>query len=109
MYTNHNNFEEYPYLGYFYKIGIDDNKPLDEQVEEEIVIFSTRFDLSEGSNLSMDSFRIYFPFDNKTDKLEISEGNIFNGEIYGAKIKGRVIGIYPSQLGGCTVLMQRTR
>lgn len=107
MYTNHHDIEEYPYEGYFYRIGVDDSKPLNEQVEEEIVIFETKFDLSEGSNLNMDSFRIFFPFNHEAETLVIKEGNTFKGNIYGASIKGRVVGIYPSQLDGCTVLLTR--
>lgn len=107
MYTNHYGTEEYPHEGYFYEIGIDNSKPLDERVEEEIVIFETTFDLAEGQNLSMDSFRIFFPFDFEEDEIVISEGDTFRGSIWGANVNGRVVGIYPSQLGGCTVLLKR--
>lgn len=107
MYTDHNSMTEYPYEGIFYRIGIDDSKPLDEQIEEEIVIFDTTFDMTEGGTLSTETFRIFFPFDFLTESLVIAEGNLFKGVIYGAQIKGRVIGIYPSQLGGCTVLLTR--
>lgn len=107
MYTNHYEPQEYPHLGYFYKVGVDDSKPLDEQVEEEIVILSTPFDLAEGSDLDMKSFKIFFPFDHKKELLPIEEGNTFNGTIWGAKIRGRVLGIYPSQFNGCMVLLTR--
>ena len=107
MYTNHYEPEEYPHDGYFYRIGVDESKPLDEQVEEEITIYSTKFDLSEGSDLEMKSFKIFFPFDYKKDEIAINEGNAFKGSIWGASIKGRVLGIYPSQFGGCTVLLTR--
>ena len=107
MYTNHYEPQEYPHSGYFYKIGVDDSKPLDEQVEEEIVIFSTKFDLSEGSDLNMRSFKIFFPFDYKSETIPIDEGCTFDGTVWGANIRGRVLGIYPSQFGGCTVLLTR--
>lgn len=107
MYTDHLGTKEYPFEGIFYRIGIDDSKPLDEQVDEEIEIFSTLFDMTEGGTLSTETFRIFFPFDAYNETLVIAEGNLFRGVIYGANIKGRVIGIYPSQLGGCAVLLTR--
>lgn len=107
MYTDHHGTEEYPFEGTFYRIGIDDSKPLDEQVEEEISIFETPFDMTEGGTLSTDTFRVFLPFDAYSESLVIAEGNLFKGDIYGASIRGRVIGIYPSQLGGCTVLLTR--
>ena len=107
MHTNHYEPEEYPHSGYFYKLGVDESKPLDEQIEEEMIIFETKFDLSEGSDLEMKSFKIYFPFDYKKELLTINEGNTFKGLVFGASIKGRVLSIYPSQFGGCTVLLTR--
>ena len=107
MYTDHLGMTEYPYEGMFYRVGIDDTLPLDQQKEHDIEIYSTPFDMTEGGTLSTDTFRIMFPFDLATESLVISEGNLFKGSIYGAGIKGRVIGIYPSQLGGCTVLLTR--
>lgn len=107
MYTDHLGTEEYPFSGMFYRIGLDDSKPLDEQVEDEVEIFSTTFDMGEGGTLSTDTFKIFFPFDSYKETLVISEGNLFKGEIYGASIRGRVLGIYPSQLGGCMVLLTR--
>lgn len=107
MYSDHYGTEEYPFEGTFYYIGLDDSKPLDEQVEEEISIFTTEFDMTEGGTLSTETFRIFFPFDHEQETLEISEGNLFKGKIYGADVRGRVIGIYPSQLGGCTVMLTR--
>lgn len=100
---------KYPHSGVFYRVGVlDESLPLDEQTEGEVVVFETEFDLSEGTNLNTDSFKIYFPFDYANDSLIIDEGQLFKGDIWGATIKGRVIGIYPSQLGGCTVLCTRS-
>jgi hypothetical protein len=107
MYTDHFGAIEYPHEGMFYKIGVDDSKPLDEQVDEEMPIFECKFDMTEGGSLSTETFRIFFPFDFSKETLVISEGDKFKGIIYGASIEGRTIGIYPSQLGGCTVLLTR--
>lgn len=87
---------------------IDESLPLDQQQEGEVVIFETEFDLSEGTNLNTDSFKIFFPFDYETERLVINEGQLFRGDVWGTSIKGRVLGIYPSQLGGCTVLCLRS-
>lgn len=107
MYNDFNGIIEYPHKGKFYKIGFDDSKPLDEQTEEEIEIFSTIIDMSDGTSLNTDTFSIYFPFDYKKETILIKEGDLFKGDIYGMEERGRVIGVYPSQLGGCTVLLQR--
>ena len=97
MYTDHYGTTEYPHFGMFYTIGIDDSKPLDQQTEEEIEVFSTILDLGDGTSLNTDTFKVFFPFDAEKETLMI----------YGMEQKGRVIGIYPSQLGGCTVLLTR--
>lgn len=107
MFTDHFGTIEYPNEGMFYRIGIDDSKPLVEQVEEEIEIFSTVFDMTEGGTLSTETFRIFFPFNSKSEELAISVGDLFKSSLYGSSLKGRVLGIYPSQLGGCTVLLTR--
>ena len=35
-YIERNKLQDYPYKGTFFRIGIDESKPLDEQVEEKI-------------------------------------------------------------------------
>lgn len=107
MYTDHYCAIEYPFHGVFYKVGIDDSKPLDEQVEEEILIMETDCDMSDGTSLNTDTFTIFFPFDINKDKIVINEGDLIKADIVGMQQQGRVIGIYPSQLGGCTVLLTR--
>lgn len=108
MYIDHNVLADYPFKnGVFYKLGIDDSKPLEEQVDEEIAIYTTDFDLTDGTNLNTDTFTMYMPFNKDTDTLVIKEGDLFKGNTYGMMQKGRVIGIYPSQLDGCTVLLTR--
>ena len=109
MFTDHYGLIKYPHQGVFYKVGVlDESLPLDQQVEGEIVVFETVFDLSEGTNLNTDSFKIFFPFDFSEETLIIDEGMLFKGTMWGTTIKGRVIGIYPSQLCGCTVLCVRS-
>jgi hypothetical protein len=107
MYIDHNDTLEYPFTGLFYRLWIDDSKPLDQRVEEEIPIFETICDMTSGTNLSTDTFTLFFPFNSEKETIQIKEGLLFKGDIYGMEQKGRVIGVYPSQLGGCTVLCTR--
>ena len=97
--------EEYPFDGAFYTYGVDDSKPLEEQVEEEILVLSTKCDIQESQKSDANgniiaSFNIYFPFDKETGIL-IKRGMTFKGEIYGLAVNGKVISVAPSQLGGC--------
>lgn len=108
MYIDHNITEEYPFKdGVFYNVVVDDSKPLEEQVDEEIPIYTTIFDLSDGTNLNTDTFTLFIPFFKDTDTLLIKEGDLFKGDTYGMVQRGRIIGIYPSQLDGCTILLTR--
>lgn len=106
MITDRFGISEYPFYGVFYSIQQDDSKPLDEQTEEEVEIFSTHLDLAEGNALSNDTFKIFFPFDSYNEEIKISVGNLFKGNFDGSVLEGRVISIYPSQLGGCMVLLR---
>lgn len=97
--------EEYPFDGAFYEYGVDESKPLDEQVEEEILILETKCDIQSSSKTDAGGiikamFNVYFPFDTKADKLSIKRGMIFKGSAYGLDVNGRVISVFPSQLGG---------
>lgn len=108
MYIDHNISEEYPFKGgVFYKVGIDDSKPLEEQVDEEMEIYTSDFDLSDGTSLNTNTFKVFIPFFKDTNSLVIKEGDLFKGNTYGMLQKGRIIGIYPSQLDGCTILLTR--
>lgn len=80
---------------------------LSMRVDEEIPIFETDMDMSDGGTLSTDTFRVYFPFKSGKEPISIKEGDLFKGVIYGMEQRGRVIGVYPTQLDGCTVLLKR--
>lgn len=108
MYIDHNISDEYPFKdGVFYKISVDDSKPLEEQVDEEIEIYVSNFDISDGTNLNTNTFTLFIPFFKDVDTLVIKEGDLFKGNTYGMIQRGRIIGIYPSQLDGCTILLTR--
>lgn len=101
--------EEYPFRGSFYEKRIDKTKPLKEQKEEEILLLDTECDIQEvgkskNSGTINASFNVYFPF-NKEDGINIKRGNTFRGTMYGMEVNGTVIGVFPTQMGGCVVYL----
>lgn len=105
MLVDRNEIEEYPFDGAFYKYGIDESKPLDQQIEEPILVLSTKCDIQESQKSDASgnitaSFNIYFPFDKEVG-IPITRGMTFKGSIYGLEVNGEVIGVFPTQLGGC--------
>lgn len=95
--------EEYPFYGAFYEYKVDDTKPLDEQVEEEILVLERKCDIIHASQTDAGGniasfFKVYLPFDKDTEKVAIRRGMIFKGNAYGLEINGRVFSVAPSQL-----------
>lgn len=102
--------EEYPFEGSFYTYGVDESKPLDEQVEEEILVLRTKCDIQEAQKTDnagniITSFNIYFPFD-PCAGIDITRGMTFRGSLYGLDVNGEVIGLFPTQLGGCVCFIR---
>lgn len=104
MYIERKDIEEYPYEGTFYTITIDTTKPLEERVEEEVVVLATECDIQESQKRLSDTlvatFAVYFPF-NKETGIVITRGMKFRGDIYGLDVDGEVGSVAPSQMGGC--------
>lgn len=108
MYTNHYGTVEYPFHATFYHLGVDESKPLDQQVEEKIVSFETDCDLSDSEvGLNNNKIVLFFPFDHGKESLRILLGETMEVESYGLVQRGRVLGVYPSQLGGVKVMCIR--
>lgn len=108
MYIDHFGTEEYPYYAVFYHLGVDESKPLDEQVEERIISYETPCDIShQDTGLSNNNITIYIPFDAEEGNVEIGLGESVEIESYGLIQKGRVLGVFPSQLGGIKVMCAR--
>ena len=108
MYTNHFETQEYPFSAVFYTIKIDYSKPLIEQVEEKVISMETVCDVDDkNSGLSNDVITIYIPYDFNEGDLTISLGETVEIVTYGVVQKGRVLGVYPSQLGGVKVVCKR--
>lgn len=113
MYIEHDRLQNYPYFGQFYRIGIDDSLPLDEQIEKRIIVFETECDITESShswsrNFIWAKYAVYFPFDKSEDEIEVRLGDLFEANIHGLVVNGKVVGVFPSQLGGVTVYVQDT-
>lgn len=107
MYISHQ-LDEYPFHATFYSIGVDESKPLDQQVEEKIVSFDTICDVDDKNNgLNNDIITVYFPFDLDEGQIKVSIGEIMEVETYGVVQKGRVLGVRPSQLGGVKLMCKR--
>lgn len=112
-YIEHNKLQDYPYFGQFFRIEIDESKPLDEQVEERVIIFETDCDITESShswsrNFIWAKYAIYFPFYKDNEEIEVKLGDLFEADMHGLIVNGKVVGVFPSQLGGVTVYVQDT-
>lgn len=108
MFTDHFGTEEYPYTATFYHLGVDESKPLDQQVEEKIVSFASKCDISDSdTGLNNDKMTLFFPLDVTKDKIDFTLGESVEVESYGLIQKGRVLGVFPSQLGGVKVICTR--
>lgn len=112
-YLDVNKLTLYPYDGKFFRMGIDDDKPLDEQVEEKIVVFETKCDITESShswsrNFIWAKYAVFFPYDNEKEEIKVRLGDLFEADINGLIVNGKVVGVFPSQLGGITCYVQDT-
>lgn len=108
MYTDHYGTKEYPFHATFYHLGVDESKPLDEQVEEKIVSFETDCDIDDkNTGLSNNVITLYFPFDAEKETIKVLLGETMEVDSYGLIQRGRVLGVRPSQLGGVKVMCTR--
>lgn len=108
MYTDHHGTEEYPFYATFYHLGVDESLPLDEQKETKIVSFESVCDMSDQeTGLNNDKIVLFIPFDAYEGNIEIRLGESVEIESYGLIQKGRVLGVFPSQLGGIKVMCTR--
>lgn len=108
MYTNHHGTEEYPFYATFYHLGVDESKPLDQQKEEKIVSFESVCDMSDQeTGLNNDKIMLFIPFDAYEGNIEIKLGESVEIESYGIIQRGRVLGVFPSQLGGIKIVCTR--
>lgn len=116
LYENFN-LTDFPYEGRFVKYEIDTSLDLDQQVEQEVLVYETDCDIQKRSgirqsNLFIAEYTIYFPLTPNPESTGtvdkyldcgIRRGHTFRGEFYGNTIEGVVEMVRPSQLGGMSV------
>ena len=108
MYTDHYGMQEYPFVATFYYLGVDENKPLDQQVEEEVAVFQTRCDITDDDKtLNDDILAVFFPLNPNAEAIGDIIGKKVKVETYGILQKARVLGVFPSQIGGVKVICKR--
>lgn len=97
--------KDYQYKGTFYTYGVDDSKPLEEQVEEEIIVLETICDIqeaniSDASGVIKAYFNVYFPVEHGYN-IDVKRGMKFKGNMSGLEVNGEVVSVAPSAMGGC--------
>lgn len=110
-YIDRNDLQEYPFEGEFYTTEIDTDAPLDEQTEREVPILTTCCDVQGGSHAAVNGFlkeeyNVYVPFCKKCGTISVNRGTMFRCWVNGVLVKGKVIGIEPSQLDGYVCYVQ---
>ena len=103
-YIDRDELQDFPFTGEFYRMVKDKTKPLTQQVAEKSVICQVRCDIQQEANYRVTDaskavYGIYVPFDSETDTVPVQRGDLFKGDQYGLLISGKVIGVFPSQLG----------
>ncbi len=109
-YIDRNEPKEYPYTGTFSRLVADTTKPLDERDDEPTVILTTECDIMESSHMRSGIFAtadyaVFFPVP-KSETVTIQRGDEFNADFNGVNVSGKVMGVFPSQLDGCTAYIQ---
>lgn len=109
MYTDRNEIAEYPFDGKFmvFTEVEDENGYV---TEKEVIVLETKCDIQESAKSDSGgfisaSFSIYFPFDKKVG-MPVKRGMTFEGSIYGMSVDGEVVGVFPTQMGGCTAYIK---
>lgn len=101
-YIDRDELQDYPFTGTFYRAVKDTSSllaPVTEEVVAEVVC-----DIQEDANFratqtSKAVYGVYVPFDGDDDVVPVQRGMMFRGYQYGLLVSGKVIGVFPSQLG----------
>lgn len=112
-YIERNLLTDYPYHGVFFKTEIDESLPLNKQEEKKVIIYETECDITESShswsnNFIWAKYAVYFPYDKTEDSIKVKLGDLFEADVHGLYVNGKVVGVFPSQLGGITCYIQDT-
>lgn len=103
-YIDRDELQDYPFIGTFYTSTIDRSLPLTQQVETEVEICTVNCDIMQDSHARYGTnvhavYAVYVPFDSDVDKVPVRRGVMFKGFQYGLLVAGKVIGVFPSQVG----------
>lgn len=130
MYINRSQLEMFPYKGTFFTKIIDESLPPSQQIPVDSLVLETNCDIQEVSQSDSGgfitaSFAIYFPFadfkqfllkhgitfkvqtENEElafyigEKFELRRGMSFKSNLYGMPVQGKIIGLFPTQMGMC--------
>ena len=101
-YIDRDELQDYPFTGTFYR-AVNDTSSLLAPVTEEVVA-EVVCDIQEDANFratqtSKAVYGVYVPFDGDEDVVPVQRGMMFRGYQYGLLVAGKVIGVFPSQLG----------
>jgi hypothetical protein len=112
-YIDRDILQDFPFEGRFYRVVIDDSVPLDEREEEEVTVLETPCDIAKSShswaqNFIWAKYVVTFPLDLERDEVVVKMGDLFRANMYGLDVNGKVVGVFPSQMGGVTVYVQDT-
>lgn len=116
MYTDRNALIEFAYKGVFYK-KVDSLSPDGDLIDgdtdgTEEVLLETDCDIQETNKLFSSGtitlgYTVYFPLDiNEGLAKDLKAGAYFRSDMYGMGVGGMVIGLYPSQMGGCVAYIK---
>lgn len=113
MYIDRNELQEYPFMGWFYRAGVDETASLFDQSDERTLILEVNCDITEAghtrhANFVDASFAIYFHIDCEPDEIPVKRGDIFEANMYGLEVNGKVVGVFPTQLHGCVAYINDT-
>lgn len=108
---------DYPFRGAFYIYEMDEDAPLDERVQKEVLVFETECDIQRrgrlgGNGLNGAEYVVYFPLElnpestgtsDKYGPVNIRRGMTFRSDpAYGYTCEGVVEFVRLSQLGACS-------
>lgn len=110
-YYDRDELQEYPYDGTFYYTETDESLPLDEQTVTEVVKLECKCDITEASHSRVSGFlkamySVFVPFCKECESIVVNRGDLFRAWQHGVLVKGKVEGVFPSQLGGYVCYVQ---
>ena len=100
---------EFPSEGEIYRMEkADKSLPPSQQREEKVSLLTFKCNIqeasaSDNSGFINASFRISFPYESD---ISFKRGDFFDGSVNGLIVKGEIIGIFPSQLGKCSIYIK---